>query len=327
MDANSEVSAPDLLNRQISELRISSQEATILTHFAQDEDGWRMQEAAGILAEWTKLDKEDCYRAIGNLIAGGWLTRNGDDPDAAIQFNWPSFDIPTPAQWEIQRKEPTFTPHGSPLSKEARETLEELYQTPEKLYLALGATPPERFPNLEQRAAAGRATVLLMPREKDVRPLESRKLYGEVLDGWRKWLLIDDRHEYVEMRITFGFNWFIHGSALSEDQARFTIHHRPQKPNKGELIEAAGDTSLYRLVENGYRDAMLFSVPWWKVHRGAFARSAANRVWPTLVILVAIAVAVLAPTTAVGVCANTAVAVVAAGAVRGWTVRPKLFES
>jgi hypothetical protein len=132
------------------------------------------------------------------------------------------------------------------------------------------------------------------------------------------------------MRITVGFkrksNWFIHGRALSEDRARFTIHHRPQKPNQGELIEAASDTSLYMLVENGYRDAMLFSVPWWKVHKRAFAKSAVGWVWPALIIVVPVVAAILAPTTVVEVCANTAIALFAGNAVREWTGRPDLFE-
>jgi len=320
------------LLEQIQDLELSPEEATILARFAKDVNGWRVKEAAGILAERTKLGKDACHTAIVGLLASDLLKRSGDGADSPIAFNWARFEITEEQREEIQSTEPAFKPYGSPLSAPARNSLEQLYRTypeggPKRLYLALGATPPERFEGLENRAQPGQETILLMPREKDLKPFESSTLYDEVVEAWRKWLAEGERSQYVEMRFTYRSSWAIHGSALTEDLARFTVHRRREKPNQGELIEAARETSLYAVVHGGYRDAMRFSLPWKRFYKRYFARDLMGWTLPPLVLALAILITILIPSRVVGLVAGTAITFVAtAGVIDRWTKGPKLFD-
>lgn len=321
------MSGLDQLRQRISALELTSEEAEILVHVANDGEGWTLRETPGILAECTGYSHEVCSTATSSLLADGWLTKDGAGQHPQIHVNWGKLGVSSELRGEVQARKPAFINLGAPRSRQARNALTPLYEENHRLYVSLSVTPPERLVGLDDRVRHGRPTTLLIPGRRYAGSLEHPDLYAHTLDSWRKWLERDNRIKNVELRIVHRSFWFIQTSALSRERVRFAVYSTSQTTSAGELLSADRDSSIYRAVSGYYRDALLFSTPWWRLYKKQYISELALRLWPAGLFVLAIVAAVIFNSAAVAVIGGAVAGAVGNSAVRQWTRRPKLFES
>lgn len=207
---------------------------------------------------------EAIHKALTFLLKGNYIKLN--EITKAYEANNAVLNLDNALIEQLQHKEPPFKILGHPHDKEAMDSLEQFFlEENGPIYVATEISDPEAFRGLETRSKSGRKTTFLMPQKKQCTNHEN---YNIILAEWVNFINANSKvRKNIKILINRREHHEIYTSALSKSSARFDIFNlESPSTREGIIIKVENGNSLYKLIEERYRDALSSSTPYIRTH-------------------------------------------------------------
>ncbi len=255
------------LTSSIKELALSEKAEQALLMFAQDPHGIERDAAASIVASSLDIPLDEANRVILEIFGKHLFVENNGNPPHVLA-NYHKLGIGDQARALLVQRRIPFENHGAPHSGRSMGGLVDFFdESMNKIYVGLEVTDPIIFSRLQDRAEAGRKTIFLIPRRRDL-PTSKQRHYREILWSWVTTIREGppSLKRNVEIRVTDIPFKDLYTSALTKERARFDIRFLNSSTTRdGSIIEVNSETSLYLAIQQRYQEALRRSYPLWRL--------------------------------------------------------------
>lgn len=265
------------IERHIEELDLSPCEREVLFEIAVDPHGLPKETGYSMIARITgSSDELENQKILTNLISKGYLFHKDEGNLQYLRVDYDKVGIPEEVKEQLEKiSGAIFEIIGEPHSPKGMETLKEVFENEEEIFISLGITSYEVFKDLiENRCKNDYRTTFFFPPKKSIKGKDVDH-YKITLLNWRKF--IKNSSQKIRKNISFRIlkKPFepLYTTLFSENIARFNIRKMGDSTRKGKIISTKPGTSLYEISKQLYKDMKKNSDPDIRVDFGKFLLS------------------------------------------------------